>query len=493
MKRLQEQNFRGLAKAANVSLSMVGVFCVLLLSYCIYYYHWTGNRHFTSLNGLIFYYGIPAVLAGISFASLRLHTLPKISLALVLASTAVSVFAVNLFLTVSDTFFASNATLWFRASDIGEITKIAKEQGVKFDTRNKVDVIRDLRRRGIDAVPAVLPAALLMEQPDGSLKSTIRINGTEVLPHGGVSNRFTVSCNEAGKYEFYESDEHGFHNPKGIWTSGRIDAVALGDSFTQGHCVASDKNFVALIRNHYSKTLNLGMWGEGPLTMLATLTDYATWLRPRVVLWFFYEGNDIGDLRRERRSPLLMRYLTGQFSQRLVDRQYQIDQALLAFINAATSDFLSDGKERTLTEKIDATTLLMKRLVKLDSLRQRLGLVYGDSQQVNADADPVTKTLIDLLDTTLRKAKTSVDGWGGKLYFVYLPDRDRYVDPSAVYQRDEVLRTVKQMGIPLIDIHSVFRSQGDPLALFPFRRLGHYNERGHRIVAEEVLRQLSRE
>jgi hypothetical protein len=47
------------------------------------------------------------------------------------------------------------------------------------------------------------------------------------------------------------------------------------------------------------------------------------------------------------------------------------------------------------------------------------------------------------------------------------------------------------MNIPIIDIHSVFASRREPLALFPLRRFGHYTEEGHRLVAEEVLRALA--
>lgn len=51
-------------------------------------------------------------------------------------------------------------------------------------------------------------------------------------------------------------------------------------------------------------------------------------------------------------------------------------------------------------------------------------------------------------------------------------------------------RLVQQID-ELLDIHPAFRAQGDPLALFPFRRLRHYNQEGHRIVAQEVLRSIS--
>lgn len=42
---------------------------------------------------------------------------------------------------------------------------------------------------------------------------------------------------------------------------------------------------------------------------LASLVEYGPILRPKLVAWFFYEGNDLIDLELERRSPLLMRYL----------------------------------------------------------------------------------------------------------------------------------------------------------------------------------------
>ena len=65
------------------------------------------------------------------------------------------------------------------------------------------------------------------------------------------------------------------------------------------------KNFVALIRQHYPATINLGVSGDGPLTMLATLKEYVQFAKPRVVLWFFWEGNDLSDLQEREKFPLV--------------------------------------------------------------------------------------------------------------------------------------------------------------------------------------------
>src|SRR5262249_14642133 len=121
----------------------------------------------------------------------------------------------------------------------------------------------------------------------------------------------------------------------GLWRATRMDIVALGDSFAHGACVPSNQSFIALIRDHYPATLNLGIDDSGPVTMLAMLKEYGGLFRPKIVLWFYYEGNDLKDLRREKSSPLLMKYLTGSFTQDLVTRQEQVDRSLIAFVQKA--------------------------------------------------------------------------------------------------------------------------------------------------------------
>ena len=51
--------------------------------------------------------------------------------------------------------------------------------------------------------------------------------------------------------------------------------------------------------------INLGVGGFGPLLELAALTEYLTPLKPPVVLWVFFEGNDLtDDLPSENRAEL---------------------------------------------------------------------------------------------------------------------------------------------------------------------------------------------
>ncbi len=243
----------------------------------------------------------------------------QVNLVLVLLCLATSVYFLELYLFFSTSWHSNaHATMWLRfpsnitLETLKERLSKGKDDDANYDTRSRLEVITDMRKDGIDAYPAVFSSALLKWDHDGrTLRSQITIDGEEALPLGGIANVQTVFCNENGQYTIYESDEHGFHNPVGLWNDARMDIVTLGDSFTHGACVPSEESFVGLIRDRYPAILNLGIDDSGPVTMLAMLKEYGRHFRPKAVLWFYYEGNDLKDLKREHPSPLLMKYMAS--------------------------------------------------------------------------------------------------------------------------------------------------------------------------------------
>ena len=446
------------ARLADIVFIGGGVVCLLAFFYFVYWYVWTGEREFTSAAGIIINIVFPAVLASALFASLRFRPAYRVNLAIFCISSLFSIYSLELLLLAFQKF------------------------GTHFDTRTRLEVVTDLRNRGIDAVPAVFPSALWDVQRDGNVKSTISINSSEVLPLGGIAKKPTVMCNESGAWITYRSDEHGFNNPEGIWQSRDISIAAVGDSFAFGACVPSDKNFVALVRKRYPATLNLGINGAGPLVKLAAVKEFLPVFRPKVTLWFYLELNDQSDLNQERRSGLLMRYLKGSFTQGLITRQTEIDQVLTKYVD--TKRKLAEAK--TVHEYLNYGL----NIIKLSTVRTKLGLVYGTSK---VEESFVSNELqIRLFREILQNARAFTNTWNGMLYFVYLPAWQRYINPpSASDDRDAILALVSGLNIPIIDIHQAFQAHGDPLRLFPFRQPGHYNEEGHRLVAETVLRYFS--
>ena len=176
-------------------------------------------------------------------------------------------------------------------------------------------MITGLRRQGIDACTIDYSSTAAGKEPGGTRKSPLSVNGQEVITLSGVADRITVLCNESGQYVTYRSDRHGLRNPREVWESDRVEVAALGDSFTQGYCVPGDKNFVGLIRKQHPVTINLGMAGNGPLMMLAAFEEYAARFKPKVVLWFYFEGNDLLELPRGNPARYSCEYLKAGFNQ----------------------------------------------------------------------------------------------------------------------------------------------------------------------------------
>jgi hypothetical protein len=139
---------------------------------------------------------------------------------------------------------------------------VARRAGVALDTRTRYEVIRDLRREGMDAYP-VITAPVLLE----GLESLwpIQIGGRPVLPLGGISSKTRVFDNESGQWAVYNSDEHGFRKPREIWTLPKLDVAVIGDSFIHGCCVPSGKDFACGASN-LSEDSELGDGGERATT-----------------------------------------------------------------------------------------------------------------------------------------------------------------------------------------------------------------------------------
>jgi hypothetical protein len=411
------------------------------------------------------YYLLAAMIV-VLFVSLKLRAAYRISVAILLVLLGVAVYTTEVLLSLSMSAFDPRKDA-------------AVESGVEFDARDKLAVIADLAKSHPRVVPNVNPSNVLRVAKDGARRSIITLDGIETLPLGGIANAVTVYCNESGSYVVYTSDEHGFNNPPGVWNGGALTVAAVGDSFTQGSCVPSDQNTLGVVRARYPATLNLGMVNEGPLSELATLKEYLSPFQPRVVLWFYYEGNDLEDLHAEQDVPLLQSYLTGQFHQGLVSKQGPIDDALDVFVRGARQRLVPANLSR-----MQRLRNRVPRIVKLEHVRERLALSSPGSHKEHPDVEAD----LPLFARILLEAKSGVESWGGTLYVVYLPEWLRYAHPQAASaQRESVLSIIHSNGIPLIDLHPVFEAHGDPLSLFPYRSNGHYNEDGYRLVGQTVL------
>ena len=349
---------------------------------------------------------------------------------------------------------------------------LAKRIGKPFDTRTRSEFIQDLTENGINAIPCFAPSKFA--------RINHQLGRSSICPIGGISNKSTVGFNETGKYMVINSDRYGFNNPDSAWDAKKIDWMLTGDSFAFGQAVQKGEDIASRIRsltNEYA--ISLGNNGNGPLIELAALIEYGPTYKPRNMVWLYYEGNDlISDLEIEKEIPTFMNYLKDDFSQQLILRQEEIDNELNKFI---TENKQSSGIGQY---QSDRSFLNKTQFLRLYNLRRLLKEKYSKS---NVKIDPLFTQILTI-------AKKHTESWGGKFYFVYLPDFHRYSsnvrNHDALYKKIEVLNLVESLRIPVIDIHKlVFSKESDPLTLFPWREaFGHYNPLGYKKVAETIIK-----
>jgi hypothetical protein len=220
------------------------------------------------------------------------------------------------------------------------------------------------------------------------------------------------------------------------------------------------------------------------------LIEYGKLVAPRIVLWFYYEGNDLSlDLRREQRSFILPHYLTPGFNQDLANKVAALDEVMTAYLDAILRHVEAGNptdrewlETATQSWSNDAYTSLLdavNKIFRLRALRRALGLTHK-----------YPNGAIEYFDRVLTRAQAVVAAWGGRMVFVYLPDEQRFATALGWQDAEAyavpVRRVVAKLQIPLIDISDTFVQQPNPRSLFR----GHYTEEGYRLVGDAVVRAL---
>ena len=356
--------------------------------------------------------------------------------------------------------------------------KAAKQDGVPFDGRTRVQVITDLRRRGVAAYPPFYPL-LLLESP-------LRIDGRPTLPLGSMANVFTVCCNEGGPYLTYTTDEHGFPNPPGSWSHSPIDLGVIGSSQVVSESVPPADGLPALLRARYPNAVVIAAGGNGPLLELAGIREYLPALKPKRVLWVFSESHAPDFLERESQSPLLIRYLDPSYRQGLFEKQDALNEGI--------AQYFADGIQNEL--KAESWTTTAKKLMRLETIH-KLMFFFVDAR--TAKSNPF-QFKVDLYGKLLREGKNEIGAWGGTLTLVYWPDSSRYTGIGhytpglrSLYDRthESVLRVTQEVGIPVIDLSRAFpdlpASEAARNAEYFYPYPAHFRPAGYHHAAEAIL------
>jgi lysophospholipase L1-like esterase len=344
-----------------------------------------------------------------------------------------------------------------------------KQTGKKWDRRSKLDIYKELKKNNNKITVAYHPSYILKRN-------------YSIFPLSGVSNSETIDCNENGYYSIYQSDRYGFSNPDNEWDKKEIEYLLVGDSFTHGACVNRPNDISSILRSLSNKTvLNLGYTGNGPLIEYATLREYLD-KNVKKVLWVYFEGNDLTNLKDEKTNNIIIKYLEDlNFTQNLKFKQNEINEflkkKLIEIEINVHNERINYNKKN---EKIEYKILKFIRLNKTKQIIRNS--LLNNFEENNSEVNDNIKTILFLSRDLVIKNNS-------KMYFVYLPTYNRYKTSYDNTNYNLVKEIVNELNIPFIDIHKeVFEKEQNPLKLFPFELVGHYNVDGYKKVAETIYK-----
>ena len=347
-----------------------------------------------------------------------------------------------------------------------------KQNGKKWDKRTKLEVYKDLYKENKDIVLKLPPSIYLL-------------NKKPIFSLSGISNSETINCNENGYYMIYQSDRYGFNNPDEEWDKKKIEYLLVGDSFIHGECVNRPNDIASTLRALSNKSvLNLGYGGTGPLIQYAILREYIN-SNVKKVFWFYYEGNDLLELKEEKNNKILISYFNDlNFSQDLKLKQNEIDSLARKYLEVEINK--RNIEEKNFKKESESFNFKFK-LIKFLKIYNTRKLIFPGKSSVPILSSSTELTELTELKEILKLTKDLTNKNNSELYFFYLPEYSRYKKKYDNTNYNLVKNTVNQLKIPFIDIHlEVFEKQPNPLELWPYELFGHYNVKGYKKISEKI-------
>lgn len=283
------------------------------------------------------------------------------------------------------------------------------------------------------------------------------------------------------RYKFdIECDSNGFRNDHEIQ---QAPVVVIGDSVVEWGLVPKSE----LVSDRLSRLLqvevaNLGQPAYGPQQELIVLRRYGLTLQPKVVLWFFFEGNDLLDVSRyERTIRNVDEIMKGRES--LKERSFT-NNALLAL--AGLTSARSSGDE---------------------ARRRSARFLRGQSAEESTmyfgyPGAPLSEDDLASLRTAqgcFQQAQQLCARAASKLVFVYVPIKYRvYRDfcefPDDGYGKSWLTNDLpsrleswcKTQDIPYLDLTPSLKESAAKGELVYFTDDGHWNALGHEVATQAI-------
>lgn len=356
--------------------------------------------------------------------------------------------------------------------------RVADKLGIPFDSRTVSEVVAELRSQGVDALPGI-------SRPWPQHPRVSERLGDSIYPLSHASRATVVECNEDGRYLTYRTDEFGFNNPPGLIASGNVDLAIVGESFALGHCLPEGQTLLGILRRAYPRTATFARAGNGTLAELASFREYVEPHRPRVVLWTVMPEFVVP--RSEVEDPLLTRYLEPTFSQRLLERQPEVDRVIRELAIPIQAEMDREAKleiRRVYVRRFERLFLLPELRARVfPQMRNKLGVAKASSSQ-GPDLAPFVESV--------RLAQETAEQWGGELVVLLLPTFKEVVanQVESPFRHDRLAAALRGTGVAVIDGAALFLEQEDPAGLYTMRINNHPTPQGYALLGNHVVDRL---
>lgn len=203
------------------------------------------------------------------------------------------------------------------------------------------------------------------------------------------------------------------------------------------------------------------MGGAGPLGELAIFREYIERLKPKMVVWIYTET----DIMRIPAETYFLKYLNRGYRQGLMDLKPEIDKQFLKRLEMVGNRRIS-GNNKWI------------RFLTLMTVRDRI-LANLEYKKMSRDAQyDMFREVLQMMDSTAAE-------WNGRFIFVFLhlPNIPR---EEFLGDHDRIIEIVRKSDVPLLDLYDVMEGQKDIYNLYHFGKLGHFNEKGYKIMADAI-------
>jgi SGNH hydrolase-like domain, acetyltransferase AlgX len=290
----------------------------------------------------------------------------------------------------------------------------------------------------------------------------------------------------------FTTDARGFRN---AFDRDSAEIALLGDSYIEGAYVSDDETCAAVAERKSGLQLtNLGLAGYGTLQELEVLIRYAVPLRPKLVAWFFFEGNDLyNDTDFEGCLPLLREhrpYSTSRWNWSWHD-----------FCNRSLTCTIFRFSRRVLDPVVPNSVETSGTFRDKHGVLHRMyfnsygELEYGDYE----------KKCFERTKAAFRRGRDVCDQNGIRLVLVYIPMKFRVygelckfppASPCVDWHPWNLVDYFRQFcddeSISWVDLTPLMHSAAMRGEVLYVPEDSHWNAEGHAFVADRILEQWNR-